>query len=70
MKRDVLADVETFHVAAFIVAAALSIPVSALASGHLSVPVRSGSVGVYLYLLAALPIWIVSINLARLLRDF
>ncbi len=68
MNWDALA--ETFHVAAFIVAAALSVPVSAWASGHLSVPVRPTSVGVYLYLLAALPIWIASFNLSRLLGDF
>ena len=70
MNRDALADVETFHVAAFLVAALLSVPVSAWASGHLSMPVRPTSVGVYLYLLAALPIWLVSISPARLLRNF
>ena len=70
MSRGLLSEVETFHLAAFLVAALLSVPVSMWASGHLSVPVRATSVGVYLYLLAALPIWVVSINPARLLRDF
>ena len=69
MRRDPLSEVETFHLAAFLVAALLSVPVSMWASGHLSVPVRPTSVGVYLYLLAALPIWIASISPVRLLRN-
>ena len=70
MSRNPLSEIEILHLASFLVAALLSVPVSTWASGHLSVPVRPGSVGVYLYLLAALPIWVVSINPARLLRDF
>ena len=69
MRRDPLSKVETFHLAAFLVAALLSVPVSMWASGHLSVPDRPTSVGVYLYLLAALPIWIASIGPVRLLRN-
>ncbi|MCL4535743.1 MAG: hypothetical protein M1370_11375 [Bacteroidetes bacterium] len=69
MRLDPLPEVEIFHLAAFLVAALLSLPVSIWASGHLSVPVRPTSVGLYLYLLAALPIWIACFNLARLLRN-
>ena len=70
MSRDLLSEVETCHLAAFLVAALLSIPVSIWIAGHLSMPVRPISVGVYLYLLAALPIWLASIGPVRLLRDF